>query len=74
MKLVIWLMYLAPVGIFALIAARLGAAGGGQAFWNEITSVGWYFLAVILGLFIHFLLLIAILRIFSNHDIAYLKQ
>jgi Na+/H+-dicarboxylate symporter len=74
MKLVIWLMYLAPVGIFALIAARLGAAGGGEAFWNEITSVGWYFVAVILGLFIHFLLLIAILRTFSNHGIAYLKQ
>ena len=74
MKLVIWLMYLAPVGIFALIAARLGAAGGGEAFWNEITSVGWYFIAVILGLFIHFLLLIAILHIFSNNGIAYLKQ
>ena len=74
MKLVIWLMYLAPVGIFALIAARLGAAGGGEAFWNEITSVGWYFIAVILGLFIHFLLLIGILHLFSNHGMAYLKQ
>jgi Na+/H+-dicarboxylate symporter len=74
MKLVIWLMYLAPVGIFALIAARLGAAGGGQAFWNEITSVGWYCVAVILGLFIHALLLFCILRMFSNHGIAYLKQ
>ncbi len=74
MKLVIWLMYLAPVGIFALIAARLGAAGGGEAFWNEITSVGWYFVAVILGLFVHFLLLIGILHLFSNHGMAYLKQ
>ncbi len=74
MKLVIWLMYLAPVGIFALIAARLGAAGGGQAFWNEITSVGWYCVAVILGLFIHALLLFGILRMFSNHGMAYLKQ
>jgi len=74
MKLVIWLMYLAPVGIFALIAARLGAAGGGHAFWNEITSVGWYFVAVILGLFIHALLLFCILRLFSNHGITYLKQ
>ena len=74
MKLVIWLMYLAPVGIFALIAARLGAAGGGEAFWNEITSVGWYFIAVILGLFIHFLILIGILKLFSNYGITYLKQ
>ena len=74
MKLVIWLMYLAPVGIFALIAARLGAAGGGHAFWNEITSVGWYCVAVLLGLFIHALLLFGILRMFSNHGTAYLKQ
>jgi len=74
MKLVIWLMYMAPVGIFALIAARLGAAGGGQAFWNEITAVGWYCVAVILGLFIHALLLFGILRLFSNHGMAYLKQ
>jgi len=74
MKIVIWLMYLAPVGIFALIAARLGAAGGGEAFWNEISAVGWYCVAVILGLFIHFLILIGVLHIFSNHGIAYLKD
>ncbi len=74
MKLVIWLMYLAPIGIFALIAARLGAAGGGEAFWSEITSVGWYCVAVVLGLFIHFLLLIGILHLFSNHGMSYLKQ
>jgi len=74
MKIVIWLMYLAPIGIFALIAARLGAAGGGEAFWNEITSVGWYCVAVVLGLFIHFLLLIGILHLFSNHGITYLNQ
>lgn len=74
MKIVIWLMYMAPVGIFALIAARLGAAGGGEAFWNEISAVGWYCVAVILGLFIHFLILIGVLHIFSNHGIAYLKD
>ena len=74
MKLVIWLMYLAPVGIFALIAARLGAAGGGAAFWNEISAVGWYCVAVLLGLLIHFLLLIAILHLFSHQGMAYLKS
>ncbi len=74
MKLVIWIMYLAPLGIFALIASRLGAAGGGAAFWSEIGAVGWYCATVILGLFIHFLLLIAILRLFSNRGIEYLKQ
>lgn len=74
MKIVIWLMYLAPVGIFALIAARLGAAGGGEAFWNEISSVGWYCVAVILGLSIHFLMLFGILKLFSRHGTSYLRQ
>lgn len=74
MKIVIWIMYLAPVGIFSLISARLGAAGGGEAFWNEISSVGWYCVAVILGLFIHFLLLIGILHLLSDHNMSYLKQ
>jgi len=74
MKLVIWLMYLAPIGIFSLISARLGAAGGGEAFWNEISAVGWYCIAVLLGLFIHFLLLITILHLFSQKGIAYLKS
>ncbi len=74
MKLVIWLMYLAPIGIFALIAARLGAAGGGEAFWKEISAVGWYCVAVILGLGIHFFVLMIILRLFSNQGISYLKH
>jgi len=74
MKLVIWLMYLAPIGIFALIAAQLGAAGGGEAFWNEISAVGWYCVTVILGLSIHFLILVGILYLFSNHGIAYLQR
>lgn len=73
MKLVSWIMYFAPVGIFSLIASHLGAAGG-EAFWNEISTVGWYCLTVILGLFIHFLVLIGILHVFSNHGIAYLRN
>lgn len=74
MKLVIWLMYLAPIGIFALISARLGAAGGGVAFWKEISAVGWYCVAVILGLGIHFFVLIIILRLLSKQGISYLKH
>jgi Na+/H+-dicarboxylate symporter len=73
MKLVIWLMYLAPVGIFALIASDLGAVGG-SAFLEKLGAVGWYCVAVLLGLFIHFLMLIGILRLFSNYGISYLKQ
>jgi len=74
MKLVIWIMYLAPVGVFALIAARLGAAGGGAAFWREIASVGWYVLAVILGLALHFCLLFLVLRVFAGRGRDYLES
>ena len=72
MKLVIWVMYLAPVGVFALIASKLGAAGGGDAFWREIASVGWYVLTVILGLVLHFCILFIVLLIFAGRGLDYL--
>ncbi len=72
MKIVIWLMYLAPIGIFSLIAARLGSAGGGEAFLQEIKSVGLYVLTVILGLSLHFIVLFGILCIFSARGRDYL--
>jgi len=73
MKIVIWIMYFAPVGIFAMIAARLGQAGGGAAFWNEITQVGWYIVTVVLGLTIHFFVLLGILYFFTRRGFAYVK-
>jgi Na+/H+-dicarboxylate symporter len=72
MKLVIWVMYLAPIGIFALIASRLGAAGGGMAFWREVASVGWYVLTVILGLAVHFCALFLVLVVFAGRGREYL--
>lgn len=72
MKLVVWAMYLAPLGIFALIAARIGQAGGGIAFYNEIKAVGWYCLTVLFGLGIHFCLLCAILIAWTPYGRAYL--
>jgi Na+/H+-dicarboxylate symporter len=72
MKIVIWIMYFAPIGIFALIASRLGQAGGGKAFWQEISSVGLYILTVILGLTLHAFLLFFILVAFSKRGRSYL--
>jgi len=72
MKLVIWIMYFAPVGVFALIAAKLGATGGGESFWKEISSVGLYIITVISGLTIHALLLFLILITFSKRGRNYL--
>lgn len=72
MKLVTWLMYFAPVGIFALIAGRLGQAGGGEAFLNEIQAVGLYVGTVLSGLAIHFVVLFSILFFIGGRGADYL--
>lgn len=72
MKLVVWLMYLAPIGIFALVAGRLGRAGGGEAFLAEIAAVGWHVVTVLSGLAIHFLVLLLILFFVAGRGMDYL--
>jgi len=72
MKLVIWIMYFAPLGIFALIAARLGMAGGGHAFFKEIKAVGLHVVTVLSGLTLHFLVLLMILKFFTGRGLNYL--
>jgi len=72
MKLVIWLMYFAPIGIFALVAGRLGKAGGGEAFLAEIMAVGWHVLTVLSGLAIHFIVLLLILFFIARRGFDYL--
>ncbi|MCK5455367.1 MAG: dicarboxylate/amino acid:cation symporter, partial [Calditrichia bacterium] len=53
MKLVHWIMIIAPIGIFGLIAARIGHAGGFSGFLPELWSLGKYSFTVLLGLAIH---------------------
>lgn len=53
MKIVHLLMYFAPVGVFALIASKLGAAGGGDLFLAELAKVGKYAGTVISALMVH---------------------
>lgn len=72
MKLVTWIMYFAPIGIFALIAARLGKAGGGEGFMREIEAVGMLVVTVLSGLGIHFLVLFAILVVVGRRGLPYL--
>ncbi|MGE0371959.1 MAG: dicarboxylate/amino acid:cation symporter [Gammaproteobacteria bacterium] len=74
MKLVTWLMYFAPLGIFGLIAARLGAAGGGAAVANEIAAVGWHVVTVLSGLAVHFIVLLAILFFVAGRGWDYLVK
>ena len=63
MKIVSWLMVFAPLGIFSLISSRLGAAGGGEAFWLEIVATGKYVFAVLIGLSLHFVFLLGLLTL-----------
>jgi Na+/H+-dicarboxylate symporter len=73
MTIVVWIMYLAPVGIFALIAARLGQAGGGAAFVQEIAAVGRYVATVLLGLAVHFAFLVLVLAVLGRRGTDYLR-
>ncbi len=72
MKLVMWIMVFAPLGVFCLVAGQFGKVGGGTAIKSELIAVGSYFFTVILGLTCHFLLLFIILIIFSKRGREYL--
>ena len=72
-RIVGWVMYLAPVGIFGLVAGRLGQAGGGAAFWESVSAVGMHVVTVLSGLAIHFLLLLAISAWIGGRGFAYLS-
>lgn len=58
MKIVDLLMMVAPVGIFALIAGRLGEAGGLMEFADELMRLGKYATTVIAGLVIFAMLIL----------------
>ena len=76
-KIVVWIMYFAPLGIFALVSSKLGHSGGGEAFWREILGVGKYMLTVIVGLTVHFFILMTILVVVSRrgrHFIATMSK
>ncbi len=53
LKLVLLILLIAPFGVFALVASRLGQAGGGAAFFAEIAKIGLFVITVITGLLVH---------------------
>jgi Na+/H+-dicarboxylate symporter len=75
MQLVHWVILLAPVGIFGLVAARLGRAGGFAGFGPELRAVGGYTLTVLLGLGIHALVVLPLaLRVLGRRrPLAYAR-
>ena len=67
MKIVHLLMYFAPLGVFALIASKLGAAGGGDLFLAELSKVGKYAATVISALLIHGLVVLPIILYLTTY-------
>jgi Na+/H+-dicarboxylate symporter len=74
MTIVTWIMYFAPIGIFALVAARLGAAGGGAAFMAEIQGVALHVATVLSGLAVHSVVLFGILVVVAERGAPYLSE
>lgn len=72
MKLVSWVMYFAPIGVFGLIAGMFGAAGSTEAFVDKIQGVGLHVVTVLSGLAVHFAVLTVILVTIGGQSIAYL--
>lgn len=68
-EVVRWVIWLAPIGICALVADRLGRAGGGDAVLVELQRLMAYSLTVIAGLAIHaFVVLPSILWILTRRN------
>lgn len=69
LKIVEWIMVIAPVGIFGIICARIGKAGGFAGFMPELAAVGKYSFTVVLGLALHgFVILPLILYFFGKRN------
>ncbi|MCA9670733.1 MAG: dicarboxylate/amino acid:cation symporter [Myxococcales bacterium] len=66
-------MWLAPLGIFGLVAGRFGkaiAAGGMAAFIAQISAIGSFVVAVLVGLAIHALITLPLLlKLIGKHDV-----
>ncbi|WP_163718162.1 dicarboxylate/amino acid:cation symporter [Mangrovibacterium lignilyticum] len=75
MKLVYWIMIVSPVGIFGLITARIGEAGGFSLFIPELISLGKFTLVVIVGLSIHGMIILPVILkvIGKQHLHTYVK-
>jgi len=75
MQIVEWVMVFAPIGVFALIASKLGSAGGGEAFVAQLAGLAKYALAVISGLLTHAAVLCLLLAMVARRSISgYLKH
>jgi Na+/H+-dicarboxylate symporter len=69
MTVVWWVMMVAPLGIFGLVAGRIGSAGGFAGFWPQLVALGKYSLTVIVGLAVHgFIILPIIISVIAKRN------
>lgn len=76
MKIVHLLMYFAPIGVFALIASKLGAAGGGDLFLAELAKIGKYVGTVLSALLVHGLVVLPVILYITTrrNPVIYFKN
>lgn len=72
MRFVMMLMTIAPIGIFCLVTARFGKAVAEHRFADELSQIGWYFVAVVLGLAIHSLLVLPLIYWWARRENPYI--
>ncbi len=75
MTMVEWIMVFAPIGVFALIASKLGQNGGGAVFAAQLHSLLTYVLTVISGLLTHAAILCTALWLITRRSVMdYLRH
>ncbi|QDU97837.1 dicarboxylate/amino acid:cation symporter [Lignipirellula cremea] len=68
MKMVHLVMWLAPIGIFGLVAWNIAKNGGGEAFAAELGRIGWYVATVVIGLLVHAAVLCLLLWLLTGRN------
>jgi len=74
MVMVGWIMYLSPLGIFALVATPIAEAGGGEAVIATFAAVGGYVLTVLGGIIVQASILLILLIFIARRGPKYLGE
>lgn len=76
LKIVHWVIYLAPIGIFGLVASIFGDKGGFDGVWLELARIGKYVLVVAAALAIHglFVLVPILMFVAKRNPITFVRQ
>jgi Na+/H+-dicarboxylate symporter len=69
MKLVHLVMFVAPIGIYGLVATKIAENGGGAAFGEELGRMGRYAMTVLIGLGLHAIFLALLLPLLARRNL-----